>query len=199
VRQLLLIRHGQSTWNADGRWQGHFDAPLSELGERQAAAAVDAVAALGIAGLVTSDLQRAHRTAELVQPPEVSIVVDAALRERDAGAWTGLTRDEIEERYPGDLAAYRSGPGFEGDDALLARVVPGLTALVPGPDDEVVLVVTHGGVIRVLERLLGAPSVPVPNLGGRWLHDDGAGGLALGERELLIDPDAVALTVPDQL
>jgi broad specificity phosphatase PhoE len=199
VRRLLLVRHGQSTWNAIGRWQGHADPPLSELGARQAGAAAEAVADLAVVAVVTSDLQRAHRTAELVQPPEIPITVEPALRERDAGAWTGLTRDEIEKQFPGDLAARRSGPGFEGDEALLARVLPVLGALVAGTDADVVLVVTHGGVIRALERHLGAPSVPVPNLGGRWLLDDGTGGLALGDRELLIDPDAVALTVPDQL
>ncbi len=61
------------------------------------------------------------------------------------------------------------------------------------------LVVTHGGVIRTLERHLGAPDAPVPNLGGRWFRRTDAEPLALGERAVLIDPDVVALTVPDQL
>ena len=58
------------------------------------------------------------------------------------------------------------------------------------------LVVTHGGIVRTVERDLGAPAEAVPNLGGRWIHADGAGTLTLGERRLLIDPDEVAVTVP---
>ena len=195
--RLLLVRHGESTWNAESRWQGAADPPLSDLGERQAIAAVPAVAALAITALVTSDLVRAQRTAALVAPPGIEIDLEPAFRERNAGEWTGLTRAEIEERFPGDLAAWRSPPGFEQDEPLLARVVPALTALLAA--DGVVLVVTHGGVIRTVERVLGAPSVAVPNLGGRWVHSDGAGGLALGERDLLIDPDEVPLTIPEQL
>lgn len=206
MSRLLLVRHGQSTWNADGRWQGHADPPLSELGERQAAAAADNVGSLGVIALVTSDLQRARRTAELVCPVGLTLGIDPAFRERDAGAWTGLTRDEIEEQYPGLLGLHRGGPGFESDEALLARVLPALASLAGTPGDGVVVVVSHGGVIRALERRFGMPSVPVPNLGGRWLRlsetdgrADDETGLVLGDRELLIDPDAVAMTVPDQL
>jgi len=195
--RLLLVRHGESTWNAELRWQGTADPPLSDLGERQARAAAPAVAALAITALVTSDLVRARQTAALVAPPGIEIDLEPALRERSAGEWTGLTRDEIEDRFPGDLAARRSPPGFEPDEPLLARVLPALTGLLAA--DGVALVVTHGGVIRTVERVLGAPSVAVPNLGGRWVHSDGEGGLALGERDLLIDPDEVPLTIPEQL
>lgn len=192
----LLIRHGQSTWNAEGRWQGQADAPLSELGEHQACAAAPAVAALGLARIVSSDLGRARRTAELLAPPGVEVELDAAWRERNAGEWEGLTRDEIEERFPGWLAARSSPPGFEDDESLLARTLPALDALLRATTAANVLVVTHGGVIRTLERHFAAPSVPVPNVGGRWFHLRG-GEIEIGERDVLVDADAI--TVPDQI
>ena len=200
MRRALLVRHGQSTWNADGRWQGMADPPLSELGERQARAAVPAVVHLGVARVASSDLERARATATLLAPNDMTVQLVPAFRERDAGEWTGLTRDEIEERYPGDLAAWRSPPGFEDDESLLARTLPALHEVLHALDaGDAAIVVTHGGVIRTIERYLGAPSAPVPNLGGRWVQEHGDDGLALGDRELLIDPDEVALTIPRQI
>lgn len=202
VRRLLLVRHGESTWNADGRWQGQADPPLTDLGERQARSAASAVAALEPVIVVASDLERARATAVLLAPAGIVPELDAAFRERDAGEWTGLTRAQIEERFPGDLAAWRSPPGFEGDDPLLARVMPALERVTDGvPPDGCGIVVTHGGVIRTIERVHGAPSVSVPNLGGRWLHVDGGAAVTLGDRDVLIDPDddEIALTIPEQL
>jgi broad specificity phosphatase PhoE len=194
--RLLLVRHGQSTWNAESRWQGQADPPLSDLGERQAEAAAERVAGtIAIRSVWGSDLVRARRTAEVIAGRlAVAMRTDPRLRERDAGAWTGLTRAEIEERYPGDLQARRSPPGFEQDGPLFDRVEHALREIAGSATGEV-LVVTHGGVVRSVERHLGAPPEAVPNLGGRWLDVD-AGGLTLGDRELLIDPDDVAVTVP---
>ena len=203
ARGLLLVRHGQSTWNAQQRWQGQADPPLSALGERQARAAAPAVQHLGVDRVVASDLERARRTAELLTPAGEPVSVEPALRERHAGDWTGLTRTEIEERYPGWIEEQRSPPGFEAEVPLLARVLPILERLLADPAaTAVTLAVTHGGVIRTIERHFGAPSAPVPNLGGRWLHREAGrteATILLGDREVLVDPDVVALTVPDQL
>lgn len=200
MRRLFLVRHGESTWNADGRWQGQADPPLTDLGERQARAAAASVAAFGPMFVVASDLHRARRTAELLAPDGLTPELEPAFRERHAGEWTGLTRAEIDERYPGDLAAWRSPPGFEGDEPLLARVEPAIVACFARLDDGACgVVVTHGGVIRTVERVRAAPSVPVPNLGGRWLLRGADGEVHLGERDLLIDPDAIDLTVPEQI
>lgn len=200
---LLLVRHGQSTWNAEQRWQGQADPPLSPLGERQARAAGAAVQHVAVTRIVASDLVRARRTAELLAPPGAAVSVEPALRERHAGDWTGLTRAEIDERYPGWVDDHRSPPGFEADEPLLERVLPVVEALLADPDTPgATLAITHGGVIRTIERHFGAPSTPVPNLGGRWLHVEARGAdgtILLGDREVLVDPDAVALTVPDQL
>jgi len=197
MTRLLLIRHGESTWNADGRWQGQADPPLSDLGVQQTLAAAPAVT--DVDALWSSDLVRASSTAELLVPPGVEVRLDPRVRERDAGEWTGLTRAEIDERYPGDLSARRSPPGFERDEPLLARVRAAIDDIVETmTTDAFVLVVTHGGVIRTIERHLGAPSEPVPNLGGRVIEVR-HGEIVLGERRLLIDPHDVTVTVPRQL
>ncbi|HMG27785.1 MAG TPA: histidine phosphatase family protein [Acidimicrobiia bacterium] len=194
--RLLLVRHGESTWNAQSRWQGHSDPPLSPFGERQAE---DATARLAEIATVTtvwvSDLSRARRTGELIAQRLGldGVREEPRLRERDVGAWSGLTRAEIEERWPGYLAARRSPPDFEGDDALLARTRAGLAAVVDGASGDV-LVVTHGGVIRTIERSLGATPESLPNLGGRWLLAGSPTDLRLGERVVLLEPDEV--TVP---
>jgi broad specificity phosphatase PhoE len=203
MTRLLLVRHGQSTWNAESRWQGQADPPLSDLGEQQAVAAAERLATGNtIASIWSSDLARAIRSAELIADQlAIDVRVDGRLRERDAGEWTGLTRAEIEARYPGDLQARRSPPGFEPDGPLLERVLAALADIGGRVDGREpvetgeVLVLTHGGVVRTIERHLGAPAEPVPNLGGRWLELEG-GELRLGDRQLLIDPDDVAITVP---
>src|ERR687894_1848010 len=101
---LLLVRHGESRWNARGRWKGWADPPLSDLGRAQAEAA--APAAAPVDAVVSSDLQRARETAELMAAVlEVDdVLVETDLRERDVGDFTGLTRAEIEERWPGILS-----------------------------------------------------------------------------------------------
>ncbi len=195
---MLLVRHGQSTWNADGRWQGHADPPLSPLGIAQARAAVAAVGTID--GLVSSDLVRARQTAAILADGLGlgPVLVDPRLRERDAGEWTGLTRSEIDERFPGYLATGRRPPGFELDHGVLGRVRAALADLHERWSGGTVLAVAHGGVIRTLTRALGGLEGVVPNLGGRWfdVHDS---WISLGDEVLLADPARVETTRPDQL
>jgi probable phosphoglycerate mutase len=199
---LLLVRHGQSTWNAAGRWQGHADPPLSALGQEQARQAGARLASDGrVDAVVTSDLQRAHRTATLVAGVlGLDPVVDERVRERDAGEWAGLTRDEIERDWPGYLAEHRRPPRFEDDATLLARVLPALADLGARHAGGRVLVVTHGGVVRTVERHHGTKAPPLANLGGRVVHVpvDGA-SLTTGDALLLVGGDEIPVTVPDQI
>jgi broad specificity phosphatase PhoE len=204
--RLLLVRHGQSEWNAIGRWQGHADPGLSGLGAEQAEAAGELLARTQsrIRLVVSSDLARARQSAEILRTAlGTGLVVDARWRERDAGEWQGLTRDEIEAAWPDYLADGRRPPAFERDDALLARVLAAVAAAVaavasvdrPGAGASAV-VVTHGGVVRTLERHLGAPTGSVlPNLGGRWIAA-GEEGVELGPAELLLD--GVTVTRPPE-
>lgn len=202
--RLLLVRHGQSEWNADGRWQGQADPPLSDLGRLQARAAGATIGAVD--AIVASPLERAHLTAmaisESVGVGPVLVVDD--LMERHAGEWQGLTRAQIDAQYPGYLEDRgehrRRPPGWEDDDVLLERVLRAIATILTeldGADD--VVAVTHGGVIYALERHLGADFQRIPNLGARFVTVDATGRMALGERLLLVDPDEVLVTSPDQI
>jgi probable phosphoglycerate mutase len=195
--RVMLVRHGQSTWNADGRWQGQADPPLSERGEDQAREAAGRVH--DVAAVWASDLQRARRTAELVAAPHhLAVQVDPRLRERHAGSWQGLTRTEIEEGWPGYLANGRRPDGYEPDGDVAARALAVLGEIAHAHPGGQVLVVTHGGIVRVLERHFGASDDGLlPNLAGRVLHADRDGAWELGERVLLLGDDSV--TVPGQL
>jgi broad specificity phosphatase PhoE len=193
---LLLVRHGQSAWNALGRWQGWADPALTDLGREQARLAARAVGAVD--AIVASDLARATETAEIIAG-ELGIgpvVLHPGLRERDAGPWTGSTRDEIDEQWPGMLASGERPAGYETDEALLQRVLPALVGLEPA--GESLLVVTHGGVIGAVERHLGLGHERTPNLGGRMveLRD---GELRLGDQLLLVDEHEVAVTAPPEV
>jgi broad specificity phosphatase PhoE len=195
MSRILLVRHGQSEWNADGRWQGQADPPLSELGEEQAVAAAKAVGIVD--AIYASDLVRAHHTAELIAAQlGADVVVAPNLRERSAGDWEGRTRAEIDEGWPGFLESGRRPDGYEPDDAVLARALTALEAIASTHDGDV-LVITHGGVVRVIERHLGGDAEGlIPNLGGLWLEHDGE-TLRVGDRVVLLDESQV--TRPQQL
>lgn len=193
MARLLLLRHGQSEWNAAKRWQGQADPPLSNLGRTQAAAAA---ARLGpVDAVATSTLQRASTSAEIIaeawgcEPP----IMIPELIERDVREFSGLTRVQIEERFPGFLEGGRRPTGWEEDGALLTRVLAGLSRLAGLFGEQAVLVVTHGGVIYSLEDHLGCPPARVPNMSGRWVIAAN-GTLTAGER---VHPlDGVDIQVP---
>lgn len=188
MARLLLLRHGQSTWNAEGRWQGWADAPLSPVGRAQAESAAAWLAAAGVAfaGAVSSDLSRARHTAEVVAAALGlgAVVVDLGLRERDVGRFSGHTTPEIEHRWPGVLAEWRAGrlegpPGGEPDVRFAARALGAVARLARAAAGDL-LVVTHGGVVRAVERHYGVSPGVTPNLSGRWVEGH-ADGLRLGE------------------
>jgi probable phosphoglycerate mutase len=193
--RILVIRHGESEWNAVGRWQGHADPPLSDRGEQQARAAADRLGAVG--AIVASDLRRAATTAVLIsQGLGVGpVIVDERLRERDVGEWTGLTRQEIDEQFPGYLANGSRPPGFETAESLFERVYPCLFDLAAAHPGDSLLAVSHAGVIYALEEHLDVRRQALPNLSGRWF-DIGDAGLRAGERVMLVDPHDAPLTTP---
>lgn len=195
MAHLLCVRHGESTWNAEQRWQGWADAPLSPLGEAQAREAAAGLTALAFDAVFSSDLQRARRTAELLAPGR-EIVVEPLVRERDVGDWSGLTTEDIEARWPGQIDAWRTGaipspPGGEENAEFTARVVRGMEHIAGQVgDDAVALVVVHGGVVRALERAADEDALTLPNLGGRWFDvtPGAAAPLRAGEIVRLTDP-----------
>ena len=194
VLRVLVVRHGQSEWNAAGRWQGQADPPLTELGLHQAAHAAQHVGAVD--AVVASDLERSLTTAAIIA--ELigigPVLVDKGFRERDAGEWQGLTKAEIAEGWPGYLEDRRRPPAFEPDDDFQARIFAALDRVresVPAGD---VLVVAHAGVVYQAEAVLGVAFEPLPNLGGRWVESDDGDPWRLGDRVVLVDPDE--FTVP---
>jgi probable phosphoglycerate mutase len=193
---FLLLRHAQSAWNEQGRWQGRADPPLSDLGRRQARAAADRLGAVDV--VVASPLERAHVTAEILADVNGigPVVVDDDLVERDVSEWSGLTRAEIEAEWPGYLDEARRPPGWEDDDAVVARALAALLRLEAAYRGASVVVVTHGGLIGSLERHHGASGGRLANLSGRLVSHDGTTP-SIGERLVLLDDDE--LTVPSQL
>lgn len=202
--RILLVRHGQSEWNAAGRWQGWADAPLSDLGRRQAQEAAAAVGAVD--AVVASDLQRAADTALIISEAigVGPVLTDEDLRERDVGEWTGLTRDEIDEQWPGSIERWRSGempapPGGERNEDIVLRFEAALRRVASAWDGGEVLVVSHGGVMRLLEREHGVDLPPTfPNLGGVLVDVHGE-RIEVGERVLLLDPSTDQVTAPPNL
>jgi probable phosphoglycerate mutase len=194
--RILLVRHGQSTWNADGRWQGQADPPLSRLGQAQASSASSSSELDGVEAWWTSDLERARDTAELLMAGRGAVVLEPRLRERHAGEWEGLTRAEIDAGWPGFLADHKRPSGWEDDALLLERAFAAITDIAVRDPGGRAVVVTHGGVVRALERRFGAEDLPVPNLGGRWVEVEDAPA-RLGDRVLLVDVGQV--TIPGQL
>ena len=199
MTKLLLVRHGQSEWNAMGRWQGKANPPLTDLGKEQALIAAKKLPDFSI--LASSDLVRARETAEIFakahDKESNDILIEPQVQERDAGEFSGLTRDEIDKKFPGYLAQNRWPSGWEPDDVLIKRLREGLGRIIASStESDSIVVVTHGGCIYALESLLGEEYRRISNLGGRWfeLIDD---EFYLGERIQLLDPDEE--TYPDQI
>jgi len=171
---ILLARHAESTWNAERRWQGQGDPPLSALGRTQAAALARELQPRGVGAVVASDLLRAAETAEIVGAVlGVRVRLDARLRERDVGTWSGLLHEEIVRLHAAELDLLRSGDpavrpgGGETSRALEVRVRAALAEIAADRASSPVAVITHLGVIRVLEAdaRVGNASVWEPGRG----------------------------------
>lgn len=187
MSRILVVRHGQSTWNAAGRWQGQADPPLSEHGVEQATIAAKAVEHADL--VWSSDLRRAHHTARVLAAPHgLGVTADPRFREREAGGWTGLTRDEIEAQFPGYLADGRRPDGYETDASVAERAFAALHELAAAVAGGTAVVVSHGGVILTIERWHGIERTPIHNLEARWLTLDAGSptGFAVGERVALL-------------
>jgi broad specificity phosphatase PhoE len=157
VTTLVLVRHGETDWNRDGRWQGHSDTHLNAVGREQAGRLAGELHDVDV--VYSSDLARARETAEiLAQALGLEIHYDARLRERSFGAWEGLTAPEIEAKFHEAHTSWLSGEGAGADDAepfagFGARVRDFLDEVVLRHPGETVLVVAHGGSIRVIHAL----------------------------------------------
>jgi broad specificity phosphatase PhoE len=170
VTTILLARHGETDWNRERRFQGHADPPLNELGRRQARELAESLADSGVVAVYASPLARARETAEIVaEMLGLPVETRASLREVDVGSWQGLTRDEVEARYPDDFRRWLdAGEGWrdgESYDELGRRVVADLLALAARHPGERILVVSHGGPVRAAQ----AAAAETDHLGARRL------------------------------
>ena len=159
-RRLVLVRHGVTDWNREGRFQGHLDPPLADDGRREARLVAARIAAdpdLRPVRIVASSLARAHETAEAIgAAADVPVEADPRLMEIGQGEWEGRTHDEVSVTDAARYEVWRSSdglpPGGESIDGTLRRLGAAIDAL----DGEAwpVVVVSHGGTIRVLARFL---------------------------------------------
>jgi broad specificity phosphatase PhoE len=157
VKRIILIRPGETNWNREGRWQGWVAAPLNEHGRRQAEALAKFVRNIGMSALYSSDLRRAAETAELLAARlGFKPVYDARLRERNIGAWQGLTLDEMRDWYPdeyelllNDVDRFRI-PGGESRAEVRARMVAALDDILNKNQGETVGIISHTTAIRAL-------------------------------------------------
>ncbi|HSO64616.1 MAG TPA: histidine phosphatase family protein [Ornithinibacter sp.] len=157
-RRLVVLRHGETTHNAAGIWQGQLDSPLSDLGLEQADAVGPALASFSPDRIVTSDLTRARVTAESVgRATGIRVELDPRLREIHAGGWQGLSAAEVAERWPEERAAVlrgedvRRGGDGESMQDVLTRVGEALEELLADlPAGACAVVSTHGAAARAV-------------------------------------------------
>ena len=153
MRRIVLLRHGRTASNAEGRIQGQLDTPLDELGLVQAEALGTVFAADPPARVVSSDLARARATAQAVcDHIGLPLVVDARLRETHFGAWQGLTGDEVAAGWPEAFEAWRRHEGHPVGGETPAQVGERAVAAAREHmvDEGTLLLVTHGGTARAL-------------------------------------------------
>src|SRR5690349_11779156 len=149
VATLLLVRHGETDWNAEGRLQGHTDRPLNDYGREQARRLAEQLEQID--AVYASDLSRARETAEIVAGRlGLPVVIDPDLREKDWGTWEGLTSDE------------RLGVEYAGEttEAHRDRVLAAVQRIAERHPGERVLVVTHGGCLRRIQAAVAGVALP---------------------------------------
>ena len=187
---LILVRHGETEWNAQRRYQGQADVPLSEFGTKQAELLTVRLADIKIDAIYASDLKRAWETANPISAKiGLDIFPEPRLRELIFGILEGLTFEEAEKQYPEMIAAWledfnNTPDGAETIEQFNARVVSLLNDLKEKHDEQVVLLVGHGGSLSEIVRVVLGLSKE-----GRWYIQMENASLS----EVLIADDYVAL------
>ena len=155
--EIILVRHGETQWNIEKRWQGHADSPLTEKGVYQAKAIANRLSAISFSALYSSDLGRAMQTAGIIS--EVTghdIIADKRLRERNVGVLQGMTLEEMMDQYPKEFEQYRNQraeyiiPEGESANQRATINIEFLTSLAQKHVGECAVIVTHGGVLNNL-------------------------------------------------
>ncbi|MDT5095465.1 MAG: glucosyl-3-phosphoglycerate phosphatase [Mycobacterium sp.] len=208
IRRLVMVRHGQTEFNAGNRMQGQLDTALSELGRQQAVAVAEVLSKRDPLVIVSSDLRRAYDTAAVLgELTGTAVNVDERLRETHLGDWQGLTHTEVDAGAPGARITWRNDatwapPGGESRVDVARRSVPVVSELLDsqpnwGGDeaDRPVVLVAHGGLIAALTAaLLRLPVANWPVLGGlgnaSWVQLSGHSGASEATGETSADDAA---------
>lgn len=172
--RIVLWRHGQTAWNAEGRFQGQTDVPLDDVGRAQARQAASMVARLEPTLIVSSDLGRAHETARaLADVTGLSVALDPDLRETNGGSFQGLTGAQIQAQFADDWAAWATGDphhrnpgGGESRADVAARMLRAVLRAADQVGEGLAVLATHGGAARLaVAQLIGLPLERVGSLG----------------------------------
>ena len=167
LTRLIIIRHGETEWNLEGRIQGHKDSPLTESGRAQAEAIATRLQEMEVNALYSSDLGRAYATAQFVSNKTGhDILTDKRLRELNLGVFEGLTEEEVRKRYPKEYVFLKKRepdytyPGGESYGQFSARVIACLEELMDKHKGDQIVAITHGGALsRLIRHTLGMPVV----------------------------------------
>ncbi len=191
--RLILVRHGQTAWSVERRYQGKTDTALDETGQRQAAALGRYFGSVAVDAIYSSTLRRAAQTAAAISSATgVAVTLDQRLHETSFGLWEGLTYSEIEARYPQELAAWQrdpmrhTPPQGENLQQLSKRVASFLCDVEQQHASQTVVCVSHGGVVRAV--ICHALTLPSPVF---WRLE--VGSASVSELHLYSDTTTIAL------
>lgn len=155
---LYLVRHGQTPWNIEGRYQGHLDPPLTELGQQQARTTAAQLAPLGFEAIYSSDLARAHQTAlALAEQTGLPVQLDPRLREINQGEWEGVLIGDIRARWPDAIQGWETDPwqhhppGGERLEELQQRLFAAIDEIVARHPVGKIAIFTHKLPIALLK------------------------------------------------
>ena len=155
---ILLVRHGETDWNVERRVQGHSDTPLNDTGREQARALGAELAGEPIDAVYSSDLLRAHETANIVAGPRgLEVTALRELRERNFGTWEGLTDAEVFAQFP--RAAHGHWGDAETKYQMATRVSDAIKSIAEAHPDGCVLLISHGGPLRAVLARCGIDGV----------------------------------------
>jgi len=172
--KLILVRHGETVWNAEGRVQGQTDSPLTARGRAEARMVGQRLASMQIAAIYSSDVGRARETAEIIAAPHgLAVTAVPALRERCYGVLEGRTMDEAARDDAGWLEAWRADrlrlapPEGESQPELCRRVMAALREIVAAHAGDAVIVATHGGPIK--SAVFAVLDIPISSWDLTWV------------------------------
>lgn len=179
MTRIILIRHGETLWNIEKREMGHLNSPLSELGEKQAAAIANRLSHESFTHLYSSDLGRTLQTASYISKAcNLEIKPDIDLRERNMGIFQGYTQSESKEKFPAEWKEYRAKssidyviPGGESQRQRIERSINVMNRLADSHPKETIVVVSHAGILKgFFEFVVGL----APSSGGQFSKKNAA-------------------------